>query len=171
MASRTSTTAAAVATVTPAGRQATKRPRTTQATRFKKPKPTVTLGVRLEYHLNDRLTAATDKTGLGPGGVVEAALNDYCTWLGIPEIVEPLRNPDGSKVRREPVKRRARRHREDIDDARLSPRISLMTDERLTYACLQTGNGPKEVVEAALTAWFVRNGVPNTPRTPGQRQR
>ncbi|MEU8195320.1 hypothetical protein AB0C10_16215 [Microbispora amethystogenes] len=167
---RTSTAAAEVAPVTPAGTQATQRTRTAQATRIKKPKPTVTLGVRLDYHVNERLTAATEKTGLGPGGVVEAAINDYCNWLGIPEIVQPFRNPDGSKVRREPAKRRTRRHREEIDDVRLSPRVSVMTDERLTYACIQTGNGPKEVVEAALTAWFVRNGVPNTPRTPGQRQ-
>jgi hypothetical protein len=135
--------------------------------RTKKRQDKPTLSVRISPQINDRLTAANEETGLGVSGIMEAALDEYFDFLGIPVDVEPIRNPDGSRPRRErSVKKRTRRDREEVDDITIAPRITQQTDERLTYACLNTATGPQDIVETALKAWLLKHGI-TIYRVPG----
>lgn len=164
-------------TRTQTGRPTTKAPAAqtnTQAEgprRTKRPTPKRSLVVRITPQTDDRLTYANEKTGLGISGIVEAALNDYFDYLGIPKDAKPPLNPDGTRpVRERTVKKRTRRHPDEIDDVTIGPRISERTDDRLTVACLSMGTGPQDMVETALRAWLLKNGIPLYPRTPGQRE-
>ncbi|MEV4748986.1 hypothetical protein AB0K21_21630 [Streptosporangium sp. NPDC049248] len=138
-------------------------------TKRRQDKPT--LGIRISYHTNERLTAANETTGLGISGIIEAALSDYLDFLGIPPDAQPPLNPDGTRPRRErTVKKRTRRHPDEIDDQAIAPRITHQINDRLLVACLDTATGPQDIVETALKAWLRKQGIPLYPETPGERR-
>lgn len=138
-------------------------------TKRRQDKPT--LGVRISYHTNERLTAANEHTGLGVSGIIEAALSEYLDFLGVAPDAQPPRSPDGTRPKRErSIKKRTRRLRDEIDDAAIAPRITQQTNDRLTVACIETATGPQDIVETALKAWLRKQGVPLHPETPGERR-
>lgn len=141
------------------------------ARRTKRPTPKRILAVRITPQTDDRLTYANQQTGLGVTGIVERALSEYFDYLGIPSDAKPPLNPDGTRpIRERSVKKRTRRAKEEVDDVPIGPRISEQTDDRLTVACLNMATGPQDIVEVALRAWLMRNGIPMHPRTPGMRE-
>ncbi|MDP9843337.1 hypothetical protein [Streptosporangium lutulentum] len=159
------------ATATRKGKATKAEPQAAPSLRTKRRQDKPTLGTRITYHTNERLTAANEHTGLGISGIVEAALIAYLDFLGIPPDAKPPLSPDGTRPKRErSIKKRTRRSPEEIDDQPIAPRISHQTNDRLTVACIETATGPQDIVETALKAWLRKQNIPLYPETPGERR-
>ncbi|MGP3965366.1 hypothetical protein ACTWPT_56405 [Nonomuraea sp. 3N208] len=121
------------------------------------------MSVRVHTHLDDRVAYACDMTGLGPKGVVEAAINDYADALGVPaEFAES--NPGFTEqMPHDYSNRRNRRPNgtgEDPDLVMVSVRVIPLTRARLWHSCDYSGQGAQTTVVTALNLYLRKLGVP-----------
>ncbi|MFI6909743.1 hypothetical protein ACIBKY_51370 [Nonomuraea sp. NPDC050394] len=118
--------------------------------------------VRLAPEVNDRLTLACQKLGIGPQGALEQALTEWFDKNGIPDDLR-LAPPGKRPARPRTLKPRTYRKGEGKDETEepsITVRLLPLTDARLTYACLNLPMGPKDLVDNVLKVFFMRHQIP-----------
>ncbi|MET7334286.1 hypothetical protein [Nonomuraea sp. NPDC005650] len=140
----------------------TTKPRATSR-RIGKPKTLYALNVRIPRDMDERITAAVERTGMGPQSIGNEAINDYATAVGVPEDLPVPAKEDRPFRERTPKKRRYGAAEEN-EDRQFSVRITPLTDARLTVACDITGHGPQDFVQTALNIWLHKKKIPYSAR-------
>ncbi|MGP3959568.1 hypothetical protein ACTWPT_26515 [Nonomuraea sp. 3N208] len=131
--------------------------------RIGKPKTMYPLNVRIPRDMDERITAAHERTGMGPQTIAHEAINDYATAVGVPEDL-PVPAKDDRPFRERTPKKRTYGSAEYNDERQFSVRLNPLTDTRLTAACDITGNGPQDFVQTALNIWLHRKKIPYSAR-------
>jgi predicted DNA-binding protein len=121
------------------------------------------LTVRISRNMDERITAAHERTGKGPQQIAHEAINDYATAVGVPEDLSVPAKEDRPFRERTPKKRRYGTAEEN-DERQFAVRVTPLTDTRLTAACDITGNGPQDFVQTALNIWLHKQKIPYSAR-------
>ncbi|PZG03834.1 hypothetical protein [Nonomuraea aridisoli] len=116
------------------------------------------LNVRIPRNMDERLTAAVERTGMGPQAIAHEAINDYATAVGVPEDI-PVPAKEDRPFRERTPKKRHYGTAEEEQDRQLGVRVTPLTDARLTAACDITGNGPQDFVRTALNVWLHKKKI------------
>lgn len=110
-------------------------------------------------------------TGLGPKGVVEAAISSYADALGVPADF-PENDPGfDEKMPHDYSNRRNRRENgtgEDPDLVMLSVRTTKVLRARLWHSCEYSGQGAQTTLTTALNVYFRKLGVPQNVHRDAQ---
>jgi predicted DNA-binding protein len=145
----------------PAAAKKAKPPATSR--RMGKPKTMYALNVRIPRDMDERITAAVERTGMGPQAIAGEAINDYATAVGVPEDL-PVPTKEDRPFRERTPKKRTYGSAEYNEERQFAVRITPLTDARLTAACDVTGNGPQDFVRTALNVWLHKRKIPYSAR-------